>query len=61
MARVLLVEYDRTWVNIASEGLNTHRVEFCPDLFEACKRLEKEAFDAIVVSIESNYDENVRT
>ena len=61
MARVLLVEYDRTWVNIASEGLNTHRVEFCPGLFDACKRLEKEAFDAIVVSIESNYDENVRT
>ncbi len=60
MARVLLVEYDRTWRNIASEGLNAHRVEFCSDLSEACKRLEKEAFDAILVSIESNYDDNIR-
>ncbi|MGA2404451.1 MAG: sigma-54 dependent transcriptional regulator [Syntrophobacteraceae bacterium] len=61
MARVLLVEHDQTWRNVASEGLNSHRLDFCPALNEAYKRLEKEAFDAIVVSIESNYDENIRT
>jgi DNA-binding NtrC family response regulator len=61
MARVLLVEYDETWQRIASEGLTSHRVDLCPALNEAYKRLEKEAFDAIVVSIESNYDDNIRT
>ncbi len=61
MARILLVEYDRLWRNVASEGLSTHKVETCSDLNEACKRLEKEAFDVILVSIESNYDENIRT
>ncbi len=60
MARVLLVEHDQAWRNIASEGLSTHRVEFCPDLSEAYKRLAKDAFDAIAVSIESNYDDNIR-
>lgn len=61
MARVLLVEYDRAWRNVALEGLNAHKVDYCPDLTEAYKRLEREAFDAIVVSIESNYDNNIRT
>ena len=61
MARVLLVEYDRTWQEVACEGLISHRLESCPSLSEAYKRLEKEAFDAIVVSIESNYDDNIRT
>ena len=61
MARVLLVEYDQTWRNIASEGLNAHKLESCSALSEAYKRLEKEAFDIIVVSIESNYDDNIRT
>jgi DNA-binding NtrC family response regulator len=61
MAKVLLVEYDVNWRNVASEGLNTHRVELCPDLNEAYKRLENEAFDAIVVSIEANYEDNIRT
>ena len=60
MARVLLVEYDQTWRDIASEGLSAQKLEFCSALTEAYKRLEKEAFDAIVVSIESNYDENIR-
>ncbi len=60
MARVLLVEYDQTWQNIASEGLNAHRLQSCPSLNEAYKRLEQEAFDIIVVSIESNYDDNIR-
>jgi len=60
MARVLLVEYDQTWRHIASEGLNAYRTEFCSSLNEAYKRLEKEAFDAIVVSIESNCDDNIR-
>jgi DNA-binding NtrC family response regulator len=60
MARVLLVEYDQTWRHIASEGLNAHRIEFCSSLNEAYKRLEKEAFDAVVVSIESNRDDNIR-
>jgi len=60
MARVLLVEYDQTWQSIASEGLNGHRVESCPSLSEAYKRLEKEVFDVIVVSIESNYDGHIR-
>jgi DNA-binding NtrC family response regulator len=61
MARVLLVEYDQNWRNVATEGLNTHRVEMCPDLNEAHGRLENEAFDAIVVSIEANYEDNIRT
>lgn len=61
MARVLFVEYDHTWQHVASEGLIAHKVEFCPALNEAYKRLEKEAFDAIVVSIESNHDDNIRT
>jgi DNA-binding NtrC family response regulator len=61
MARVLLVEHDQVWRDVASEGLSTHRVEFCPDLSEAYKRLSKDAFDAIAVSIESNYDDNIRT
>jgi DNA-binding NtrC family response regulator len=61
MARVLLVEHDQVWRNIASEGLSTHRVEFCTDLSEAYKRLAKDAFDAVAVSIESNYDDNIRT
>ena len=60
MARVLLVEYDQTWRDIASEGLSAQKLEFCSALNEAYKRLEKEAFDAIVVSIESNYEENIR-
>src|SRR5208283_1921362 len=61
MARVLLVEYDQTWEHIASEGMNAHRLESCSSLNEAYKRLEKEAFDIIVVSIESNHDGNIRT
>ncbi len=61
MARVLLIEHDQTWRNIASESLNAHKLDFCPALNEAYRRLEKEAFDAIVVSIESNYDDNIRT
>lgn len=61
MARVLLVEYDQRWQDIASEGLNAHRVDFCPALSEAYKRLEKEAFDVIIARIESNYEDNIRT
>ncbi len=60
MARVLFVEYDQTWRDIASEGLSAHKLELCSALNEAYKRLEKEAFDVIVVSIESNHDENIR-
>jgi DNA-binding NtrC family response regulator len=60
MARVLLVEYDQTWQHIASEGLDAHRVDYCPALTEAYKRLEKEAFDVIIVSIESNYEDHIR-
>ncbi len=60
MAKVLLVEYDQTWRNIASEGLKEYRLESCAALNEAYKLLEKEAFDVIVVSIESNYDDNIR-
>jgi DNA-binding NtrC family response regulator len=60
MARVLLVEYDQTWRQIASEGLNAHKLESCFSLNEAYKRLEKEAFDIIVVSIESDYEDNIR-
>jgi DNA-binding NtrC family response regulator len=60
MARVLLVEYDQTWQQVAGEGLTSHKLEMCPSLNEAYKRLEKEAFDVIVVSIESNCEENVR-
>jgi len=61
MARVLLVEHDQACRNIASEGLSTHRVEFCPDLNEAYKRLAQDAFDAIAVNIESDYDDHIRT
>src|SRR5271169_4788216 len=61
MARVLLVEYDQTWRDIASEGLNAHKLDSCSSLSEAYKRLEKEAFDIIVVSIESDYEHNIRT
>ncbi|HYA41789.1 MAG TPA: sigma-54 dependent transcriptional regulator [Syntrophobacteraceae bacterium] len=61
MARVLFVEYDRAWQEVACEGLTSHRLESCPSLNEAYKRLEKETFDAIVVSIESNYENNIRT
>ncbi len=60
MARVLLVEYDQTWRQIASEGLNAHKLESSSSLNEAYKRLEKEAFDIIVVSIESDYEDNIR-
>ncbi len=61
MARVLLVEYDQGWRDVASEGLTAHKVDYSPALDDAYRRLEKEAFDAIVVSIESNYEENIRT
>ncbi|MDR3555449.1 MAG: sigma-54 dependent transcriptional regulator [Syntrophobacteraceae bacterium] len=60
MAKVLLVEYDRTWQEIARQGLNGHKTECCPALSDAYKRLENDAFDVIVVSIETNYGDNVR-
>ena len=60
MARVLLVEYDQAWWHIASEALSGHRLEFCSALNEAYGRLEKEAFDAVMVSIESNHNCNIR-
>ena len=60
MAKVLLVEYDQTWQDIAAQGLGAHRIECCPALSEALKRLEADAFDVIAVSLESNYGDNVR-
>lgn len=60
MAKVLLVEYDQTWQSIAMQGLSAHKAEWCTALSEAYKRLESEVFDVIVVSIETNYGDNVR-
>ncbi len=57
---MLLVEYDQAWQDIAMQGLNAHRIECCAALSDAYKRLESEAFDAIVVSIETNYGDNIR-
>jgi DNA-binding NtrC family response regulator len=60
MARVLLVEYDRACQEVALEGLTSHKLETCLSLNEANKRLENEAFDVIIASIESNYEDNLR-
>jgi DNA-binding NtrC family response regulator len=60
MAKVLLVEHDPAWRDVAVQGLASHRVECCPALSEAYKLLEKQAFDVIVVSIETNYGDNVK-
>ncbi|MDR3566796.1 MAG: sigma-54 dependent transcriptional regulator [Syntrophobacteraceae bacterium] len=59
MAKVLLVEYDHGWQDIAMQGLNGHRIECCSALTEAYKRLETETFDVVIVSIETNYGDNI--
>lgn len=59
MARVLVIEQDRAWRSIASEGLNAHRVDFSPALTEACKRLEKDGFDVVVAGIDSHRVPNI--
>ncbi|MFZ2447171.1 MAG: sigma-54 dependent transcriptional regulator [Syntrophobacteraceae bacterium] len=60
MARILIIENDRDWQSIASEGLNGHKVEFSPTLHDAYGRLEKEAFDVVVASLESNQVDNIQ-
>ena len=44
MARVLVIEHDQAWQQVASEGLNAHRLEICPALTDAGRLLEKESF-----------------
>ncbi len=60
MAKVLLVEYDQAWQDIAIQGLSAHKIECCGALTDAYKRLETEAFDAILVSIETNYADHIK-
>ena len=60
MAKVLLVEYDQAWRDIALQGLGAHKTECCQALSEAYKRIETETFDVIIVSLETNYGDNVK-
>ena len=60
MAKVLLVEYDQAWRDIAKKGLNDHRIECCASLNDAYKRLETESYDVVVASIETDYGDNIR-
>lgn len=60
VSRVLVVEQDRQWQTIASEGLAQHRVDFCSTPLDAYNRLEKEAYDVIVACIESDHVRNIQ-
>jgi DNA-binding NtrC family response regulator len=60
MGRLLVIEQDQATQIIASEGLSTHRVEFCPALNDAYKLLQKESFDVVIASIESNQVANIQ-
>ncbi len=60
MARVLVIEHDQSWQQIASEGLSEHRLEICPALTDAGRLLEKESFDVVIASLESQQAEHIR-
>ncbi len=60
MARVLIIEYDQAWHSTASAGLNAHKIEFSPALHDSFKKLEKEAYDVVIVTLETNLVESIR-
>ncbi len=59
MARILLIESDRDWQLKAGEALSPHRLDISLALNDASERLEKEAFDVVVASLESNQVDNI--
>lgn len=59
ISRILIVEQDRQWQSVASDGLAIHRLEFCPTPIDAYSRLEKEGFDVVVACIESDQVNNI--
>jgi DNA-binding NtrC family response regulator len=54
MGKVLVFEKDESWGNSLSNGLSfMHQVKLCADGQDACTRLLREAYDAVILDLSS--------